>query len=142
VDAAVIAIAFVGLVLTGAFSASFDTTSPGLLAAGIVVLLIDIAFTLVSFAKFRLLHGMAGLLIPPLAWWASFRLAKPGSPWAKRYYGERNPEKQARAEARYGNRRIDRFKERFREAIGGLTTAEIEERRKDAAAKRAEVEPK
>jgi hypothetical protein len=138
VDAAVIAIAFVGLVLTGAFSAKFDTDSPGLLAAGIVVLLIDIAFTLVSFAKFRLLHGMAGLLIPPLAWWASFRLAKPNSPWAKRYYGERNPEKQARAEGRYGHRRIDRFKERFREAIGGLTTEEIEERKAAALAKRAE----
>jgi len=141
VDAAVIAIGFVALVMTGAFSASFDTASPGLLAAGIVILVIDIAFTLVAFGKFRLIHGMAGLLIPPLAWWAAFRLAKPDSPWAKRYYGERNPEKQARAEARYGSRRIDRFKDRFREAIGGLTTAELEERREAAAAKRTEADP-
>jgi hypothetical protein len=126
VDAAVIAIGFVALVLTGAFSASFDNDSPGLLAAGIAVLLIDIAFILVSFSKFRLLHGMAGLLIPPLAWWGSFRLAKPNSPWAKRFYGERRPEKQARAEARYGSRRVDRFKERFRDAIGGRPTALIE----------------
>ena len=43
-----------------------------------------------------------------------------------RYYGERNPEKQARAEARYGNRRVDRFKDRFRDAIGGRPTALIE----------------
>ena len=126
VDAAIIAIIFVALVLTGAFSASFDTDSPGLLAAGIVILVINIMFILVSFSKFRLLHGMAGLLVPPLAWWGSFRLAKPNSPWAKRYYGERTPEKQARAEARYGNRRVDRFKDRFRDAIGGRPTALIE----------------
>jgi hypothetical protein len=142
VDAAVIAIAFVGLVLTGAFSASFDSTSTGLLIAGIVLLLIDIATILIAFSKFRLMHGLFGLIFYPLALWGAWRLAKPNSPWAKRYYGERNPEKQARAEARYGNRRVDRFKERFREAIGGLTTAEIEQKREAAAAKRAEAEPK
>ncbi len=126
VDAAIIAIVFVALVLTGAFSASFDTDSPGALAAGIVILAIDIGFVLVSFSKFRLLHGMLGLIVPFLAWWASFRLAKPNSPWAKRYYGERNPKKQARSEARYGHRRIDHFKDRFRDAIGGRPTALIE----------------
>jgi len=128
VDAAVIAIAFVGLVLTGAFSASLDTASPGLIALSIVLILFDLAMVLIAFSKFRLLHGMLGIAIPPLAWWGSCRLAKPNSPWAKRYYGERNPEKQARAEARYGHRRIDRFKDRFRDAIGGRPTALIERR--------------
>ncbi len=128
VDAAIVAIAFVGLVLTGAFSASFDTTSPGLLAAGIVVLLLDIVTIMIAFSKFRLLHGMFGLILYPLALWGAFRLAKPASPWAKRYYGERKPEKQARAEARYGHRRIDRFKDRMRDAIGGRPTALIEPR--------------
>jgi lysyl-tRNA synthetase class 2 len=69
---------------------------------------------------------MFGLLFYPLALWGACRLAKPNSPWAKRYYRERNPEKQARAEARYGNRRVDRFKDRFRDAIGGRPTALIE----------------
>jgi hypothetical protein len=126
VDAAIIAIGFVALVLTGAFSANFDNDSTGLLAAGIAILVIDIVITVISFSKFRLLHGMAGLLIPPLAWWGAGRLAKPNSPWAKRYYGDRNPDKQARAEARYGHRRIDRFKDRFRDAVGGRPTALIE----------------
>jgi hypothetical protein len=128
VDAAVIAIAFVAIVLTGAFSASFDTTSPGLLAAGIAILALDILTVLISFSKFRLLHGMFGLLFYPLALWGACRLAKPNSPWAKRFYGERRPEKQARSEARYGHRRIDRFKDRFRDAIGGRPTALIEQR--------------
>jgi hypothetical protein len=141
VDAAIIAIAFVALVLTGAFSASLDTTSPWLIALGIVILVIDIGTILVSFSKFRLLHGMFGLLFYPLALWAACRLAKPNSPWAKRYYGERNPEKQARAEARYGHRRVDRFKERFRDAIGGSPTAVLEQRR-SATAEHGDAEPK
>jgi hypothetical protein len=128
VDAAIIAIAFVGLVLTGAFSASLDTATPLAIALGIALILFDLTMVLISFSKFRLLHGMLGILITPLAIWAAFRLAKPNSPWAKRYYGERKPEKQARAEARYGHRRVDRFKDRMRDAIGGRPTALIERR--------------
>jgi hypothetical protein len=138
VDAAVIAIGFVGLVLTGAFSTSLDTASPLLIVVSIVLLLFELTIVFICFSKFRLMHGMAGLIIAPLAWWGAARLAKPNSPWAKRFYGERNPEKQARAEARYGSRRVDRFKDRFRDAIGGSTTEEIEQRR--AAAKPAEAE--
>jgi hypothetical protein len=141
VDAAIIAIVFVALVLTGAFSASLDTTSPGLLIAGIVGLLILIGTILVSFSKFRLFHGMLGLVFYPLALWGAWRLAKPNSPWAKRFYGDRKPEKQARSESRYGHRRIDRFKDRIRDAIGGSTTEELEARR-SAAADPAKAEPK
>ncbi len=126
VDAAIIAIVFVALVLTGAFSASVDTTSPWLIGLSIVYLVIDISTIIIAFSKFRLMHGMFGLLFYPFALWGAWRLAKPNSPWAKRYYGERNPEKQARAEARYGDRRVDHFKERFRDAIGGRPTALIE----------------
>ncbi len=127
VDAAIIAIAFVGLVLTGAFSASLDTASPGLIALSIVGILLDIALALVCFSKFRLFHGLVGVAIWPLSLWAACRLAKPNSPWAKRFYAERNPKKQGRSEARYGHRRIDRLKDRVRDAIGGRPTA-IEQR--------------
>jgi hypothetical protein len=132
VDAAIIAIAFVGLVLTGAFSASLDTASPLLIVVSIAVILFELTMILISFSKFRLFHGMLGVVIAPLAWWGAFRLAKPSSPWAKRFYGERRPEKQARAEARYGHRRIDRFKDRMRDAIGGRPTALIEHRERPA----------
>ena len=128
VDAAVIAIAFVGLILTGAFSASLDTASPGLIALSVGFILFELAMILICFSKFRLMHGIFGVALAPLAWWGALRLAKPNSPWAKRFYGERNPEKQARAEARYGHRRVDRFKDRFRDAVGGKPTALIEQR--------------
>jgi hypothetical protein len=123
VDAAIIAIAFVGLVLTGAVSASIDTSSAAVLTVGIVAVILDVGLALLSFSKFRLAHGMFGLVFWPLSLWATCRLAKPDSPWAKRFYGERNPKKQARAEGRYGHRRIDRFKDRMRDAIGGQPTA-------------------
>jgi hypothetical protein len=128
VDAAVIAIVFVALVLTGAFSASLDTDSPGLIVASIAGLLFELTIVFICFSKFRLAHGLLGIPLAPLAWWGAARLAKPNSPWAKRFYGERKPDKQARSEARYGHRRIDRFKERMRDAIGGQPTALIEQR--------------
>src|SRR3954464_2877270 len=49
VDAAIIAIVFVALVLTGAFSASLDTDSPGLIVVGVVILILDIVTILISF---------------------------------------------------------------------------------------------
>jgi hypothetical protein len=122
VDAAIVALGFVGLVLTFGVSTNLDDSSTGLFIASIAVLAIAVITSLIAFSKFRLAHGMFGLFIWPLALWGACRLAKPNSPWAKRFYGERKPKKQARAEARYGHRRIDRFKERVRDAIGGRPT--------------------
>src|SRR3954470_5886537 len=96
VDAAVIAIVFVALVLTGAFSASLDTDSPGLIVASIAGLLFELTIVFICFSKFRLAHGLLGIPLAPFAWWGAARLAKPNSPWAKRFYGERKPDKQAR----------------------------------------------
>jgi hypothetical protein len=137
VDAAIIAIAFVGLVLTGAFSTNLNTGSPWLVALGISLIAVDFVTSLIAFSKFRLAHGLFGIVFWPLGLWGACRLAKPNSPWAKRFYGERNPDKQARSEARYGHRRIDRFKERMRDAIGGRPTALIEPAA-DRAAREAE----
>jgi hypothetical protein len=123
VDAAVIAIVFVGLVLVGAVPVQVDSGSTGLVIASLVGAAIEIGLSVVAFLKRRFAHGYLGLFIWPLALWGAARLAKPDSPWARRYYAERNPEKQARAEARYADRRIDRAKDRFRDLIGGRPTA-------------------
>jgi hypothetical protein len=123
VDAAVVAIGFVGLVLTGAVATDFDDSSTSLFIVSVAGFAIVILTSLLAFSKFRIAHGMVGLFFWPLSLWGACRLAKPSSPWAKRFYGERNPEKQARSEARYGHRRIDRFKDRMRDAIGGSPTS-------------------
>jgi hypothetical protein len=130
VDAAVVAIGFVGLVLTGAVATDFDDTSTALFIVSVTGFAVVILTTLLAFSKFRIFHGMVGLFLWPLALWGACRLAKPNSPWAKRFYGERNPEKQSRSEARYGHRRVDRLKDTVRDAIGGRPTT-IEHREQE-----------
>jgi hypothetical protein len=89
---------------------------------------------LVAGSKYRLVHALFGIFLPGLAVYAGLRLAKPGSVWAKRFYGERRPGKQARAEHRFRPDRLtNRFKERLRDAIGGVTEEEYQERLATAA---------
>ena len=67
--------------------------------------------------------------------YAALRLAKPRSIWAKRFYGERRPDKQARAEHRFRPGRLThRSKERLRDAIGGVTEEEYQAQLAAAAA--------
>jgi hypothetical protein len=120
IDATVIAAAGMMLILLGFSPFSFDTSS---LEATIVSILgAAFVFGLVAacFAKQRVLHGAVGFFIFPIALYGTLRLGKPGSPWARRRYGERRPAKQARAEARFPpDRRTERFKNAFRDMVGG-----------------------
>jgi hypothetical protein len=120
IDATVIAAAAMALVLLGA--RPFDVvrgTSVDAVATAVGVLIV-LAIVAVCFGKQRVLHGAVGLFFLPLAIYAASRIGKPRSPWAKRFYGERRPAKQAKAERRFRpDRRTERFKERLRDAIGG-----------------------
>jgi hypothetical protein len=121
IDAAVIAGAALLLVLLGAAPLEVDTgsTAGDLLAAaiGATILLLPVV---VCFGKERLLHGALGIFFTPLAVYGAVRIGKPRSPWAKRFYRDRNPRKQAKAEARFpDDRRTERIKERFRDVVGG-----------------------
>ena len=52
----------------------------------------------------------------------------------RRFYGERNPEKQARAVKRFDpSRRTERFKEWLRTLIGGSTEVDYDEKLKERA---------
>ena len=63
------------------------------------------------------------------------RLGKPRSVWAKRFYGERRPDKPARAEHRFRSERLThRARERLRDAIGGVTEEEYQAQLAAAAA--------
>jgi hypothetical protein len=122
VDATVLAIVFVAMVEVGAVPVAVDSGSAWLVISSLAASAIVVGTSMIAFLKRRLAHGFVGLAVWPLALWGACRLAKPGSPWARRRYGERNPDKQARAEARYADRRVDRAKERFRDLIGGEPT--------------------
>jgi hypothetical protein len=135
IDAAVIATGLMGVVLLGVRPiGDVSTASAADIVGAVLTVALWLGFTIGAFAKGRMLHGTIGFLVQPLAIYATCRLAKPNSPWARRLYGDRNPEKQARAEARFApGRRTDRFKEWFRDRVGGITGAEYEARLEQAA---------
>jgi hypothetical protein len=139
IDAAVIAVGGLGLLVLGV--RPFDLTSGD--AAQIVVSVLTVAAVLaciaISLAKQRVVHALAGIFVVPLAAYAAIRLGKPRSPWARRFYGKRNPDKQTRSERRFApGRRTDRFKERFRDFVGGTPTDEYQARLARREASRAE----
>jgi len=135
IDAAVIAAGVMLLVLLGGRPFEVAAGSTAEVVAGTIVGLILLALPAICFSKQRVLHGAVGLFLFPIAAYGAVRIGKPGSPWAKRFYGERNPGKQAKAEERFRrSRRTERFKERFRDAVGGETNEVFESKLTEQAA--------
>lgn len=120
IDATVIAAAGMMLILLGFSPFSFETGSIGETLASIATALLVFAMVATCFAKKRVLHGTIGFFVFPIALYGALRLGKPGSPWARRRYGERRPSKQAKAAERFPpDRHTERFKNAFRDIVGG-----------------------
>ncbi len=120
IDATVLAVAFLGLVLVGTRPFDVDTDNTLTVVLSIASLLLALGWVVIAMLKGRVLHGAVGLFLFPFALYAACRIGKPGSWWARRFYGERNPGKQAKAEQRFRpDRRTERFKESIRDIIGG-----------------------
>jgi hypothetical protein len=120
VDATVIAAAFMGLILLGFTPFTFDTGSVDETIESIIGALVILTVVAICFGKQRIMHGTVGFFVLPIAIYGAARIGKPGSPWARRRYGERNPSKQAEAEDRFSpDRRTERLKNAFRDIIGG-----------------------
>jgi hypothetical protein len=120
IDATVLAAAAMGLVLLGFTPFTFETGSLDQTIASILGALFVLSLVVVCFSKKRLLHGTVGFFVFPVAIYGAGRIGKPGSPWARRRYGERRPAKQEKAERRFRpDRHTERFKEAFRDMVGG-----------------------
>jgi hypothetical protein len=120
VDAVVITAALMGLVLLGINPFAVEADSAAEVVLNVLGTVLLFLVVLICLAKGRILHGVIGLFIPPLSIYGASRLGKPSSAWARRRYGERRPGKQARSVARFPpDRRTERFKEAFRDAVGG-----------------------
>lgn len=118
IDATVLAASLIFLVVLGANPFEFNN-GEGVLA-GIVSSVLLILLVAICFMKGRRAHGTIGILLFPLAIYGACRIGKPDSAWARHRYGERRPKKQAKAERRFHpGRRTDRFKESFRDLVGG-----------------------
>ncbi len=127
IDAAALATVFMLLVLVGIRPFEQDSGSASSIVVGV---LLTLGICAVCFFKEKLLLGTIGLFLPVIAIPAAIRVGKPSSPWAKRFYGERRPKKQAKAERRFGpDSRYERWMTSFRDAVGGRSTAEIEARK-------------
>jgi lysyl-tRNA synthetase class 2 len=126
IDATVIAASLIGLIVLGANPFEFSG-GPEEIIGGVVSALLVIFLVGVCFMKGRNLHGIIGILFAPLALYGACRIGKPTSAWARRRYGERRPRKQAKSEERFHpGRRTDRFKEAFRDIVGGKPSVGIE----------------
>ena len=101
----------------------FDGTNAATTIASVAILLVVLGLALACFAKQRIAHGTVGFFLTPVAIYGTMRLGKPNSPWARRFYGDRDPDKQRRAEERFRpDRRTEEYKEQFRDAVGGSTS--------------------
>jgi len=135
IDATVIAAAAMGLILLGFSPFSFETGTLGQTVASVLSALAIFGLVAACFGKQRIMHGTVGFFVFPIALYGALRLGKPGSPWARRRYAERNPGKQARAEARFPpDRRTERFKNAFRDIVGGKPSEGVAAARDEALA--------
>ncbi len=135
IDATVIAASLMILVVLGISPVAFETGSADAILSSITAIVLLVFFVGASLAKGRVLHGILGIFISPLAIYATCRIGKPDSIWAKRRYGERRPKKQEKAEERFQpDRRTERFKERFRDLVGGKPTEAFTATRDEAIA--------
>jgi hypothetical protein len=107
------------LVLLGAQPFAVKGGDAAEIAVELSVAALVIVTAAICFAKQRLMHGVLGLFFFPIAIYGASRVGKPRSPWGRRFYGER---KLAKAERRFSpGRRTERFKDWFRDAVGGQT---------------------
>jgi hypothetical protein len=122
IDATLIVVAVLILVLIGVRPIQLTTEGVAGTIVAVLIVLGIVAALFITVLKQRLAHAVVGIFFFPLAIYAACRLGKPQSPWARRFYGERNPKKQQRAEHRFRpDRRTERFKEGFRDVVGGST---------------------
>lgn len=83
------------------------------------VILVNMAFAFVAFLKGKAKLGAFGVFIPGLAILAAARLAKPSSPWARRFYPEGKLSR-SRARTNLQDERYSHLKHRIYDAIGGV----------------------
>lgn len=115
VDAVVVALVFGGLVVLGAAPWEVADAEGSVLAiAGVVA--VHVTYCVVCALKGKVWMTVFGLVTPPVGIAGAIRLAKPGSPWARRFYkdGGRRLE---RAKARWA--RLDARRHKALDALAG-----------------------
>ncbi|MET7621671.1 hypothetical protein [Streptomyces sp. NPDC005408] len=123
VEVVVLAAALAGLVLSGFSPLGVNEMTPDERqnrASLIVTLMINFLLVLMTLFKGKPRMALISVLVPFVAMFGAVRLARPGSPWARRFYRKR-PKARARARLRsfHHDRRWDRPRRKFQDLIGG-----------------------
>jgi hypothetical protein len=93
-----------------------DAGNGGSTIAIVSTVVVNLAICAIVALKGKISTAVIGMFIPPVAWVAAIRLARPGSFWARRRYAE-GGEKLKKATAR--KKAHDRRVRRFQDLIGG-----------------------
>ena len=118
IDAVLMAALFMGLVVVGTSPFGLEGGETHPVAIAYAVQAFVLAF--VCFFKGRLFLGLLALFIPLVGLYGAVRLARPGSPWSRRFYVGSREEKYERAEHRFGpDTRGTRLRNGFFNLIGG-----------------------
>jgi hypothetical protein len=129
IEATLMGFAFAALCLLATAPAASDPGKdvPHWVLGGII--LVNMLFAVVAFLKGKAKLGVFGVFIPGVAALGAARLAKPNSPWARRFYPAGKLER-SRGRAALQDQRYTHLKHRLYDAIGG---APHPERRFDRA---------
>ena len=98
----------------------FELDDPGSAITVSATIAISLALAAVAILKGRIMLGAVGLFVTPFSLLGALRLARPGSPWARRRYAA-EPEKLARARQRFESPQAlgPRIARRLMDAVGG-----------------------
>lgn len=114
VDAVIFAVIIGGALILG--FVPLDAGNGGSTLAILLTVGLDLALCALVALKGKVSAAVIGMFIPPVAWVAAIRLARPGSRWARRRYAPGSG-KLTKATARKA--RHDRRVRRFQDLIGG-----------------------
>lgn len=104
IDAVIVFAMVASFMVVGAYPLGIgDSGDSGSLISIAVSIAFGLALAFVCFRKGKLMWGVIGIWIPPVAIIGACRLAKPHSAWAKARYGDH---KLARARRRYGDETV------------------------------------
>jgi lysyl-tRNA synthetase, class II len=103
-------------IIGGLFLMGFVPVSGGTVGAVVVSVAIELGLCLIVASKGKIWSAVTGMFLPLIALIAAIRLARPGSPWARRRY-KPGSKKLAKAEDRA--RRHDRRWQWLQNLIGG-----------------------
>jgi hypothetical protein len=120
VNAVFLAIALMGLLLTGVAPFGAESAAESTVAGYAWAIAPNAVLVLITLFKGKVWTGLLGILMPILVLFGAIRLARPGSPWARWRYHE-GGKKAARAARRdeRGHARWVRVRNRLQDAVAG-----------------------